>query len=676
MHRMLSLALSVVQRQQILLKSSLVDTVSLQEDLDSLTHLADGDKGVAWADQTRVSTNDLQDVNISTFSLTQQQLFNCFLEHSSPRLRRGLRRDSPQLFPSSLSILTSTSARAREEGKPRGKESCDRTVTPACSSSSLEECDVTTPTSRTNTGTVTVRASHIISSRTSPHRNTKSAPGGGGSVTVTTDVCISSSSDLTECDDLSDVSSSGVGSYSTTSEPLQCNVDYDKLEKKATPKSATLTKGGGPRNPAFNVSSAPPTSAMPTSLYGSVARLGGGSFHSTRRLDRAGVGVAGPTPQPYSMFQPFHSGPTRRAISSTQMFSPPCSRPSLSSLHSISTDSGIGHVTALPRRSPPTPTTYGAGGHVNNHMTSSRMFPGPPRAVTGIERNRGGLLIPNRPMANGFMVRSSPSASSGYYSNSHYYTTTTNNGFEDNFVSPPQPPQPPQLWTHTPSDGHMAVKSPDSHMTRLMKAPIGAFKSPSFVAVPSPFPARVTATPNPYVKAPSHVPRPQIPVSTRRPSHEYQSITIPGPTHNPGSTSKCEKQQEDEEQTCMRSLTNKTATSEDQRISLSKCTAVDEGSKCRQNDAGENGHALNATFTVDMVVTKKDSSGPLTSVPVGNGYGCDQKSGTSGGAHGEKGNKKGLGQGRGSIFSRNKSPSKLPSYLKMTKSAESKKVNR
>ena len=667
------MALSLVQRQQCLLKAANVDTGSIQDNLDSLTHLADGDKGVAWADQTRISTNDLQDVSVSTLSLTQQQLFDCFLEHSSPR-NRGLRRNgvySPQLFPTSLSILTATGPGRGNTSRGQGEES-DRTITPTHSStSSLDGCGQTTPLSRTGSGgTVTVRASHTISSRASPHGSVDSL-NGGGSVTVTTDVCISSSPG-SECDSLSEVSSSGVGSYGTSSAPSSsphCEVDYDKLEKKCV-RVTTPTGRMERKKPILDIS--------PRVGYGGVPL---GNYASTRTLNRAGVGMVtpGPAPQPYSMFQPFHPLPSGRSLSTSHIPSSPSrharslstshmatptsrmatptstssgrslsvshmatplalshpttphsSHASLSSVHSISTDSGIGQVTALSRATAPPPGPAFTPLHAPN-------------------RTRGPLVIPNRPLANGFMVRSSPSGASGFYGNNHYYPTKMEggvDGFEDNFVSPPHVNTSQRLPgdRKSPYVQHQIPRGPisksgDNHM---MKVPIGAIKS----HLGSPFAARVTATPNPYVKDPSHLPHPPATptTSTGRPPHVYQSITIPGPppSHPPPTS-------------LPPSAPSSTAvrTGGGRKGSNTSCDSV-WGSKSSLPEEDEQredkqDHALNSTFTVEQSAQQTTAAATGTE-------------------------KRGGASGRG-IF-RNRSPSRLPRYLKMTKSAESKKVNR
>ena len=607
-----------------------------------------------WADQTRISTNDLQDVNVSNFSLTQQQLFNCFLEHSSPRVRGGFPRDSPQLYPSSLSILTSTST-SRGEGILQGGGPGEDTPS---IHSSLQDLRVSsaTPTSRTSSnGTVTVRASHTISS-TSPHRNADSAPGSGGSVTVTTDVCISS--DLTDGgDDHSEGSSSGVGTYNTTSEPSQEEVDYDKLDSKREGGRQPLQGSRQPpqregsrqlpqlrarassipqlsssdktRRAAFDLGS---VGATPIS-QGLYRRRPVGTPFLSRTLDRldvagvrdtslgrpGGVARSAGAPQPYSMFQPFHP-PARRSQSSTHVATPHSGPSSLSSQHSISAESGIGQVTALPRK-------------------------------------HGALLIPNRPLANGFMVRSSPSSSSGYYSNSQYYTNNRFSGFDDNFVSPRQqqagvePPGTPR--TDQPP-------GPNPHMAAPMKAPIGALR---YSSLPTPFSPRVMATPNPYVQAPSH---------QTRPPHVYQSINIPGPTHplkkrlSPPSPTWSEQSHQSHHSN------SAAADNVGSKGSPTKSRCSPSRSQCILSDLEEEREPgdLNSTFTVEVGVAKSHPA------PTSSGHRPDSsmECGT------EKGGKKAVqGQqrsgGRG-LFSRSRSPSKIPSYLKMTKSAESKKVSR
>ena len=103
--RMLVLSLELVRRQQIVLKASHTVTSSIQEMYDSLVRVAEGEKGVAWAD---LSADSLHDVSLSSLSQSQQALFDSFLVHSSPARRNTARSqpNSPSIT-SSLGILTS-----------------------------------------------------------------------------------------------------------------------------------------------------------------------------------------------------------------------------------------------------------------------------------------------------------------------------------------------------------------------------------------------------------------------------------------------------------------------------------------------------------------------------------------------------------------------------------------
>lgn len=636
--RILTLALSLVREQQCLLKTASVDTSSIASDLDSLTHLADGDKGVAWADQTRISTNNLQDVSVASLSNTQQQLFDCFLEHSSPKMRGGFPRslgnNSPMLLPSSLSILTPHHSQEEETEEevatPILTSSRDRvTPTPRDTRVTSVPRDIGSrvapiPRSSTASSMLTVRASHTISS--TPHRSSAdSAKSSTGSVIVTTDVCFSS--DIgSDRDDLSEVSSSGVGSY-TTSEPSQNDMDYDKLDKKVIPSSSTVSLAERTRMPAFDLNKKlhpPVTTSSIRSLY--AQRPSGTPLYSTK------TNLPREIPQPYSMFRPFQQQQQQPVNSSSGQEPPPPSPSStltstLSSQHSISTDSGIGNVSAIPRTNRPP-------------------------------------IIPNRPMANGFMVRSNPSTN---------YSPARFNCFEDNFVSPRQ-----------------------GHVTGHMKVPVGAVKSLPYSSQRT-FPNRVPATPNPYVKDPSiptylpsstsapslsaaasNLPRPSNSVVPRpscvtastsnlsrptdtspsnlprpsnqpRPScnsttpsripHAYQSINVPPPnsSENP------------------KGMAPKTTPTGTRRASLDSSPVSKSGPGSNTSD--EDSNALNSTFTI--AVGKKASHNRK----------CSEGSIDPQGVQGKK------WQARG-MFSRSKVPGKLPSYLKMTKSAESKKADR
>ena len=626
---MLCLALSLIQRQQSLLRSNSVDTTSIRDDLDSLTHLADGDKGVVWADQTRISTNDLHDVSTSSFSLTQQQLFDCFLEHSSPRMRRGgVAKNSPKMSTNSLGILTSASTTHNTSSK---EDDLERTLTPTLS----RQSSWTTPTSRSNTSTLTLRTCHTISS---PSKSSDPLSSSTGSLRVTTDVCFSSDG-TSEEDDISEVSSSGVGSY-TTSEPSQSDsVDYDKLEKmqRSCSENFMSSLAQRTRTPTYDIArprppatptyiKPPPTTPSSSSqpVYGHhpigtafSVRTGNqinSSSKQTASISTATQNSLGShTPQPYSVFQPL-KGPTRTY--GQFLPAPPPTTTSTSSSshstsqqfptnHSSSTDSGIGTLTTIPRQ-------------------------------------RGGqLVIPNRPLANGFMVRSSPSHTT--------YSPSRFNTFEDNFVSPRQMPG-------TKDSSHVIKQS--GHVTTTpMKAPIGAFSSP-FQKVPHPFPARVMATPNPYVKAPSlAAPRPPS-VTSINSSHTYQSIEIPSSSST----------------TMPRKATSVSPPLTNQQTPLSKSTAL-SGSKSSMVNPDEgvsDTHGLNSTFTVEVEVAKGSQRSTSNAPTVTVGKGSIQKQtivATDAGTEGKR------TQGRG-MFSKNRNSVKLPSYLKMTKSAESKKVNR
>ena len=564
---------------------------------------------MAWADQTRLSTNELCDVNTSIFSLTQQDLFDSFLEHSSPRVRGGFPRgvhspSSPHLLSNSLGILTHN---LLGSGSGSNGEESDKTVTPPALS---RESSRGTPTPRTSSSTLTVRSSHTISNHASTHTNDDVAQSAPGSVTVTTDVCFSSAKvHLDDKDDLSEVSSSGVGSY-TASEPSPSDIDYEKKLMATAADIRNHKPLGRSRTPAFDFSKKPhpPVKPSPQAIY--QRRPVGSQFFSKDQCklpsppSSGTPGFSHVAPQPYSLFKPFNR-PARNPPP------PPMSRPpplgaalsSFPSVHSVSADSGIGNMCSIPR-------------------------------------GRGSVLIPNRPMANGFMVRSSPSSNS-------YYNSVRFNAFEDNFVSP-----------RRSSVGHMTC-----HRTNVPKIPAGAANSP--------FSARVTATPNPYVKAPSLSTRP----SPRTP-HTYESITVPTtasasvPTQTNRSTNTAQHSSESP-----RSEGHVTGTistpppSRKHRVSFSECTSL-AGSRTNltsESQESSQSHALNSTFTVEMGVTK------VTADQVSSGSSQQPSDG--------KGETKALGQGgkkqqgRG-MFSRGKSPGKLPSYLRMTKSSESKKVNR
>lgn len=97
------LSLQLVRRQHAMLRASNALAPSLQETYDALVKLAEGDKGVAWADQSVQSLHDL------SMAESQQALFESFLVHASPRARsvNPCGTNSPSIA-ASLGILTST----------------------------------------------------------------------------------------------------------------------------------------------------------------------------------------------------------------------------------------------------------------------------------------------------------------------------------------------------------------------------------------------------------------------------------------------------------------------------------------------------------------------------------------------------------------------------------------
>ena len=393
---MTCLSLSIVQRQHQVIQDAALDSSHLQDKLSCLSGLAQGDKGVVWADQTRISTNNLHDISTASLPGTQQQLFDCFLEHSSPRLSRKyfLPKTGPHLSPH-LGILTSmTASKPANAGNQSGNET-------ALGEESDEGSTTPTPTSSQGSGgTLTLHTSHIFSAHTPPHH-----AGGSGSsqssllakqtntsnsVRVTTDVCFSSThrpspfpSCHSERDDISEVSSSGLGS--TNSDPLQDQddeLDYDKLvsmSRDLTRRSHDLT----------------------------------GRSHGIIQQSATHYKWHRPLPPPTNrgIYQnrpgatPYHST-YQSSIETTPTY---CTTPtSLGSHKSISTDSGLGSI----------------------------MWGIVPQGPGGMLR-RTPLLPPHRPHANGVMVRSSPSNTlphSSHVSNFSYATRLT--GFEDNFVSP------------------------------------------------------------------------------------------------------------------------------------------------------------------------------------------------------------------------------------------------
>ena len=70
-----------------MLRASQTLTPNLQESYDTLVRLAEGEKGVAWADQSNLSSDGLLDVSTSNFTQSQNALFDNLLVSASPRSR-------------------------------------------------------------------------------------------------------------------------------------------------------------------------------------------------------------------------------------------------------------------------------------------------------------------------------------------------------------------------------------------------------------------------------------------------------------------------------------------------------------------------------------------------------------------------------------------------------------
>jgi len=684
--RLLCLSLSLVQRQHQLIQGAGLDSSLLQDDLACLSGLAQGDKGVAWADQTRISTNDLHDVSTSSLSSTQQQLFDCFLEHSSPRLSRKMfpPKAGPHHSPH-LGILTCTTA-ASKGALVAAAAAADQNTSQICPGEESDEGSTTpTPTtpisSQGSSGTVTLRTSHTFSACTPTHHSrtcsssqnsalSKQGSNTSGSVRVTTDVCFSSdlrspspSSSYSERDDISEVSSSGLGS--TNSDPMnsdpmqeQDELDYDKLASMSScdrSRAANLPgiikpthyKWHRPLLPDMPLSTRDlahhnrpsNTSNLPTAQPPPIPREAGtlSAPPMRRPLPARRDLITPPAPQPYSKFQPLQPPPrsskgmvvsTNRRATPTSSITPTST---LGAHTSISTDSGLGSITGATI----VPQGAAAGG--------------------GLRRTP--LLPPHRPNANGVMVRSSPSNTLPH--SSHLtgipYTTRITNGFEDNFVSPPS--DTPQLTHETNGRPAKTAKGAGT-----MKAPIGALLSP----INRPFSAR--AAPNPYVQDPAyqttHQNRPLTgTLSTGNVSSGAISIYQDG-RHSSASSGRTPAF------TTRRNAQSSTGRGHTKtHMSLSKQTSLSgsKGNLSDKEDAGDHS-SLNSTFTVAVDVGCRGH-------PVGAGQGSVPSSGSSSvsGSGNEVGKK--AAQGRG-MFSRGRTNSKFPSYLKTTKSSESKKAAR
>ena len=156
--RILVLSLELVRRQHAMLRASNALTPNLQQAYDTLIRLAEGDKGVAWADQ---SMESLHDVSLAE---SQQALFESFLVHASPARRNidPCGANSPSIA-ASLGILTATTTSTQ--------------VTASCKEVSSPAPQVSKPAhplfeSRSKMGTPIALSPLLIHSSSLPTRDT------------------------------------------------------------------------------------------------------------------------------------------------------------------------------------------------------------------------------------------------------------------------------------------------------------------------------------------------------------------------------------------------------------------------------------------------------------------------------------------------------------------------
>ena len=112
---MLTIALEVVRQQHAMLRACNGVTPNLRQSYEALVRMAEGEKEVAWADENAPDADiNLMDVSTSTFTHTQQTLFDSFVIHASPMQRGGPVgvcppvSASPNVVPSSLGILNTS----------------------------------------------------------------------------------------------------------------------------------------------------------------------------------------------------------------------------------------------------------------------------------------------------------------------------------------------------------------------------------------------------------------------------------------------------------------------------------------------------------------------------------------------------------------------------------------
>ena len=90
-----------------MLRANSALTGNLRDMYDSLVRLAEGEKEVAWADQ---STDNLHDTSASSLGQSQLALIDSFVSHASPASRKRWReqRSTSPSVATSLGILTKT----------------------------------------------------------------------------------------------------------------------------------------------------------------------------------------------------------------------------------------------------------------------------------------------------------------------------------------------------------------------------------------------------------------------------------------------------------------------------------------------------------------------------------------------------------------------------------------
>jgi hypothetical protein len=130
--RLLLLALEVARKQHTLLVAHNALTPSMRDMFSNLVHAAEGEKGVAWADQSATGEVLRADIGVgvggvehSSLSVCQQALFDTFLVHASPARRLSLDKHSPANLSKPLTGIlsngsTNTNTGTTHEGRGSG----------------------------------------------------------------------------------------------------------------------------------------------------------------------------------------------------------------------------------------------------------------------------------------------------------------------------------------------------------------------------------------------------------------------------------------------------------------------------------------------------------------------------------------------------------------------------